>query len=168
MSAHDGADKAQSQTVSRSRAASFEADKPVEHGLSIGVGNTLTAIGDFENSLFFTVEDPDLDLAAARIFERVVEQIGQRLGQQVTDAADPDVGFGREGQNKPVLFGDGLIEFDRRPGDLGEIHQFSVVSPRSRLQFSDAEKGIEGREQAIGFVDRRSNRVALADIVGGS
>ena len=71
--AHNGTDKAQSETVSRSGAASFEADEPVEHGLSIRVGNTLTAIGHFEDSLFFTAEDADLNLAAARIFEGVVE-----------------------------------------------------------------------------------------------
>jgi len=73
---HNGTDKAQSETVSRCGAAWFKADKPVEHSLSIRIGNTLTAIGHFENSLSLTVEDADLDLAAARIFECVVEKIG--------------------------------------------------------------------------------------------
>ena len=76
MSAHNGTDKAQSETVSRSCAASLEPNKPVEHDFSIRFGNSRTSIGYFEDGLCFTVEDADLNLPSARIFERVVEQVG--------------------------------------------------------------------------------------------
>src|ERR1700749_1526276 len=75
----NGAHEAQSETISRSRAARFEADKAVKYGMPIGLGNARSLIRYFENGLPVLVEHPQLDLAAAGIFERIVEKISERL-----------------------------------------------------------------------------------------
>ena len=74
----------------------------------------------------FAAQDPDRDVAAAGIFERVVEQVGERLRQQVAVAADHDARRGVERQRKALLLGHRLVELDRGAGDLGEIERLAA------------------------------------------
>ncbi len=69
----NGAHEAQSKAVSGSRAARFEANKAVQYALPIRLRNARSLIRYFEDRLPVLVEHPQLDLAAAGIFQRVVE-----------------------------------------------------------------------------------------------
>ena len=79
MPPRNGAHEAQSEAVSRGRAARFEANKTVQHALPIRLGNARTLIDYFEDCLPVLMEDPQLDLAATGVFERIVEKISERL-----------------------------------------------------------------------------------------
>ena len=72
----------------------LKTDKPVEDGFSIGFRDTLAPVGHLKSGPAFAAQDPDLDFAAVGIFERIIEQIGERLRQQVTRAANSDARLG--------------------------------------------------------------------------
>jgi hypothetical protein len=74
-----GADEAQAEAVSRGRTARFEADKAVQYTEPVRLGNSRPLICYFEDRLPVFGKDPQLDLPATGIFERVVEEITYRL-----------------------------------------------------------------------------------------
>ena len=81
MPSHDGPDKTEPEPVSRSAAAPFKTDKPVEDGFSFGFRDSLAPVGNLKSSPALAVQHSDLDFAAVGIFERIIEQIGERLRQ---------------------------------------------------------------------------------------
>ena len=113
MPPRNSTDEAQAKAVARGRTARFEADKAVQHALPIRLGNAQSLIRYFEDRLPVFGEDPQLDLAVPGIFESIVEEIGERLRQEVPVAAYPNAGLGHHRQSKPLFLGDRLIEISR-------------------------------------------------------
>ena len=97
---------------------------------------------------------------AAGVFERVVEQIGDRLRQQMAVAAHRTLGLGLERQGEAVFLGHRLVELGDGARDLGEIERPGLVAARAGLGLGDAEQRVEGAEQPVGLVDRVAQRLA--------
>ena len=80
----DGAHKAEPEPVSRGAAARLEADEAVEYRLAIRFWDARPAIGDFDRRPARRSRCTRIcNFAAAGIFQRVVEQVGERLRQQM-------------------------------------------------------------------------------------
>ena len=92
MAMRNRAHETETEAVSRRAAARFEADEAVENDLAIGCGNARPVISHLDDC-FFAAEDANLYLASIGIFESIVEQIGERLGEEVAIASDCNGGF---------------------------------------------------------------------------
>ncbi len=77
------AHQAQSQPVAGRRAAAFEPDETVEHRLAPVRRDAGSAVGDLDPGRLIRAADLQRDSARGRVFERIVEQIGDRLRQQM-------------------------------------------------------------------------------------
>ena len=102
------------------------------------------------------------------VFERVVEQVGDRLRQQVAVAADHRARRAVEPQRKALLLGERLVQLDDGAGDLGEIERLAAPAAGAGFRLGDAEQRVEGREQPVGLVDRGPDRLALGGAVAAA
>ena len=145
VAVRDGADQAEPEPVARRAAAGLEPDKAVEHGLAIGFGNARTTIGHFEHGALAGSKHPDLQLAAIGIFHCVVEEIGDRLRQQMPVAADLTSGSIANCQRKPLFLSHRLVKFGRRARDFAEIEHLGSILPSARLRLGNPQQRVEGR-----------------------
>ena len=77
------------------------------------------------------------------------------------------LGLDRQSQRKPFLLGHRLVEFDRRARHLAEIERLGAIATGARLGLGDPQQRVEGREQAVGLVDRGADRLAWAPASAG-
>ena len=104
-------DKTQSQAAARLRPARFQPDEAAEHPLTIGSGHARSAVGDdnLGDRTFGYGPHLDLRLRAGAvpgrlrraIFDRVVDQIGDGLPEQLAVGADDDRRIGLGLEHKP-------------------------------------------------------------------
>jgi len=118
-----------------------------------------TAIGDDEPCRVAVLAQRDPDGAAARrVLDRVVEQIGDGLKQQVAVAVHARAGRRIEVQRLSPIFGDRLVELDHVAKQRIERHLPKRGAPPSRLDVGDAQQCVEGPEQAVGVAERLLDR----------
>src|SRR6185437_16792348 len=81
--------------------------------------------------------DTERNFALWRVFERVVEQIGDRLREQMAVAAhhDPVGDLGLE--TEPAFIGDRLVKLGDVARDLGQIDGLETVAARSGFGLGD-------------------------------
>ena len=84
MQTGDGGDKAQPKPVAGHAAAAFKPIKASEHMLMFGDRNSRPVIGDRKHGAVTIMRDVYDHFAAFRaVFDRIVDEIGQRVEQEV-------------------------------------------------------------------------------------
>src|SRR3546814_20964590 len=84
------------------------------HPLAILGRDAGAAVGHCEVRSVVDPSEAHADLAAARaVLHRVVEQVGERLAEQLAMAADGDARVDRAGQLQPGLLGDRLVDLQQ-------------------------------------------------------
>ena len=126
------AHQAEPEPIAGGAAARLQSDKAIEHALAIGLGDAGSAIGDLDQRAAAAPPHPDRDLAAPAVFERVVEQVGDRLRQQVAVALDNRPGRAVEPQREALLLGQRFVQLDRGADDLREIEPLAAPPARRR------------------------------------
>jgi hypothetical protein len=164
-------DKTQSQTAARLRPALFQPDKAFEHALAIGRRNARSAIGDgdLDDIAFLHRGHFDIRLLAGfcaaslrrSILDRVVDEIGDGLAEQLPVGADEDRTFGVGLEHETALLRDWLVKLGHVAKKRGDVESFAVFAPRARLDAGDGEKCVEGLDQAIGLLDGSLERLAI-------
>src|SRR6185437_16934113 len=119
MELRDGADEAEAETVPGRAAAAFEAYETIEHRVAPIGRHARAGIADLDPCLAGMCRDTERDLALVRIFERVVEKVGDRLRQQMAVAAHHDPIGDAYLEAEAVLVGHGLVEIGDVARDLG-------------------------------------------------
>jgi hypothetical protein len=116
--------------------------------------NAHAGIGDFNDRLARFAARADFHAATvARIFEGVVEEVGEHLAR--ANAVDRDrarVGH-LERDSDALFFGDILVEFDHFAEERGHIDRFAGQFHHAGLGFGDVEQRVEHGVDAIGFLD---------------
>src|SRR5579859_2778642 len=127
--------QAQAEAGARLGAALLQAHEALDHPATIGFRNPRPAILDAErNALAFILGlDDDLrgaavELARRRIFDGVVDQIGQRLADQLAIAAHRCRPRGIDFEHQALLFGQRFVQFADVVRDLGGIEFIHVVA----------------------------------------
>src|SRR5437764_500829 len=138
MSVRNGAYEAQAEAVPGCAAAEFQSDKAIEHRLAVALRDARPAIADLEDSAAAVAYHRDDNLAVA-VFESVVEQIGQSLRQQMPVAPDEDAASGIQPDPKPLLLGEGLVEFGCRGGKLAEVEPLRGIGARAGFSLGNRE-----------------------------
>src|SRR5690349_22741868 len=97
------------EPIAWSAAARLQSHEAIEHAFAIGLGDPGPAIGDCDQRVAAAPPYPDHDLPAAAatftaaVFESVVEQVRDRLRQQVAVALDDRTGRAVEPQREAPL-----------------------------------------------------------------
>src|ERR1700761_9415247 len=153
MQLGDGADEPEPQPVPRRAPAAFKPNETVEYSAAPVRRYARAGIANLDMRFAGTCLDAESAFPFGRVFERVVEQIGDRLREQMAIAAHHDV-IGDPGlEAKTALIGDRLVKFGDVARDLGKIDRLETVTARSGFGFGNAQQGVECPEQAIGLVD---------------
>ena len=100
------------------------------------------------------------------VFDRILDQIGQRLADQFAVAMKrrrrgPDM------QGHAVVFRQRLIEFVNAVGDVGGVEIVHVSARLPGLGARDHQQRVEGPDQAVGFLDGPFQRGAVFGLAGG-
>src|ERR1700732_3631189 len=88
MQLGDSAHQAQPQAVSRSAPTAFKAYEAVEYGFTPVGRHARAAVGDFDARDIAAAPSGQGHRAGGRVFEGIVEQIGDRLREQMSVAVD--------------------------------------------------------------------------------
>ena len=109
MPPRDRAHQAQPEPVAGRAPARLQPNESTEHVLAIGGRDPWTAIGDFDQCAPPAPSHLDRDLAAVPVFESIVEQVGDRLRQQVAIAVYNRAGQAVEMQPETFVLDQRLI-----------------------------------------------------------
>ena len=163
------AHEAQTEPVARGAAARLEPDEAVEHALAIGLGNARSMVGHLDHrATAVAVRRRPRPRRRPAIFQRVVQQIRDRLRQQMAVAlGSSSPGTLSNRSTNAVLLGERFVQLDRGADDLGQIEPLAAPPAGAGLGLGDAQQRIEGRQQPVGLVDRGADRVALGGAVLG-
>src|SRR3954466_10239733 len=92
MKARDRSDEAEAEAVARCVAALFEPVEAIEDVIALRSGNARTVVGDRDVSAAIGAAAGHRDLAAlAAVLDRIVDEIGDGVEQQVAVAGDCDL-----------------------------------------------------------------------------
>ena len=164
-----GAHEAEPEAVAGRAAARFETHETVEDDIAVLGRDARPAIRRLRaRRAAIDLGDRQADLSAAAVFQRVVEEIGDGLRQEMAVAADHHPGRAVEMQDKALFLGHRLVKLGGGAGELAEVERFGAGAPGARLRLGDAEQRVEGREQPVGLVDRGADRLALRGVASRS
>src|SRR5262249_49610744 len=89
VQARDGSNEAQAETRTRRVAARFQTYEPLGDARPLLGRNSRAVVGDHERWPRLGLLEGDGHLAAGRrVFDRVVDEIGERLGDEIAVAVD--------------------------------------------------------------------------------
>ena len=91
--------------------------------------------------------------------ERIVQEIGDHLGQQFLVAGHRQLGPEMLDERLSLLLRGRLERFDRVACDPGEIERLERRQPGAGLDLADAQKRAEHLEHAFDFDDRGVDRL---------
>ena len=80
-------------------------------------------------------------------------------------ALDDRAGRAVEPQREALLLGQRFVQLDRGADDRRDIEPLAAPPAGAGLGLGDAEQRVEGRQQPVGLLDRRPNRLALGGAV---
>src|SRR5215469_16689226 len=119
------------------RAALLETNEALHHTAAVGVGNTGPAIGNAERDALAIIAGPNHDLGrdavhlAARpgIFDRIVDEIGQGLANQLAITAHRRRCGSIDLERDTLLIRNRLVKLANVAGDFGGV-EFSHILAR--------------------------------------
>ena len=103
--------------------------------------------------------------ARGRVLERVVDQVGQRLGHELARAQHRQALLDFGAELDAVLLGGIFVELGQVRGQFGGVEHRGIGRLAGGLKAGDGQDGIEGLEQAVGLGQRsfqRRHRLGLA------
>ena len=95
-----------------------------------------------------------------RILQRVLNQVGHRLGKQTLIAAYGQALIDVCAEAQPLLFGRRFVELHQFTQNAGDVDTFEPPIAR-RLDAGEFEDGGKHVEQSIGFLDRLAQRFTV-------
>jgi hypothetical protein len=121
MHLHDGADEREAEAGSRLGAARIEAHETPHHVVALVVRHAGTAIGDGKVDVGLALRERDADLrlalAALDIFDGIVDEVAERLADQLAVALDLDAVGNLGDEPQAAILRDGLVELGAVMGD---------------------------------------------------
>ncbi len=138
--------EAQAQPRARLRAALLEAHKAFDHARAVGFRNARPAVDDREQDAVALAERAHDDfrrgavhaaLARLGIFDGIVDQIGERLTDQLAVASDLGRRIGLNFKRDALLLGQRLVQLAYVVGNFGGVELAHIVArlprtPRAR------------------------------------
>ena len=140
-----------------------QAVKAAEHIFALALGNAGPVVGDGDACVRAVPMQGNLyDAAARSVAQRVFQNVGERLKQQVAVAADGDAAvcrrLRRRGGDALLFFlGERLVEFRDIRDQRAQIH-FAAGRGLPRLNARDSQQRVKSGQQRIGFLDRALQR----------
>src|SRR5664279_1973282 len=170
--------EAQAEPGARLRTALFEADEALDHTRAVGFRNARSAVGDGEQDAVALVERAHHDfrrravgdqVARLGIFDGIVDQIGERLADQLAVAFDLGRRIGLNLERDALLLGQRLVQLADVVGDLGGVELAHVVARLAGFGARDHQQRVEGADQPLGVLDCSFQRGAVfACALGGA
>src|ERR1700722_7620460 len=171
MHAGDRGGKRKSEPGARSRTRVFQPDKSVEHPRSVRRRNPRTAVGDRErdgSSGPLRCNDDVRFYASAvnalvrrSIFERVVDQIGDRLTDQFAIATDLESILGVDGQRHTLFLGNRFVKLADASRSLADVERLKWAKVAARFSPRDQQERVKNADQLVRFFDRLLQRLAI-------
>ena len=107
------------------------------------------------------VVDEDGDLAAPRgIFDGVLDEVAERLGEQLPVAEDrDDDGRAVEAHGRARFLGDRLVHFDQLTGELRGIEPAELVPAGEGFRAGDLQRRRQDPHQRVRLADDRAEHL---------
>ena len=161
----DGADQRQAEAVAGGAARAVEADEAFQHVVAFVRRDAFAVIGDVDQDVVTAFFGAEADVAAAgRVFDGVIEQVGDGLRDELAVAHDVEIGFDAGGEGVFAVFAQDVVEFGKVFADVAQAGVGEVVFGAA-FDLRDAEEGIEGFEQVFGVFDGVGDDVAQGFVV---
>src|ERR1700722_14682822 len=155
MHARDRGGERKSESGARPRTRPFQPDKPGEDPGSVRWRNPRTPVGDREHdgSAGPPRRYADVRLRVANallgraVFERVVDEIGDRLAYQRAVATDPETIVDADSQLHALFFGDRFVELGDAPGRLAHVEWLKRPQIATCFCACDQQEGVEDPDE---------------------
>ena len=109
---HDGADQRESQAVAGGAARAVQAHETFEDVGAFVVGDAFAVVSDGDDEVFAVTVGAQADFAAfGGVFDGVVEEVGNRLGDELAVAHDVQVVGDVLREFEFVFFGEDVVHF---------------------------------------------------------
>lgn len=149
----DGADQRQSQAVAGSAAGAVQADEAFQDVVAFVRRDAVAVVADADVDVFAALFGGEGDVAAAGgVFDGVVQQIGDGLGDKLAVAHDVQPAFDVRFKAVFAFFGHDVVEFGEVVADGAQAFVFEVVFGAA-FDLGDVQQGVEGFQQVFGVCD---------------
>ena len=167
MQAGDGRDQAEAEAIARCIAALFEPIEALENLIVLTGGNSRSVVGDRNHGHAAHIFTGNHDLPGeAAVLERIVDDVGDRVENQVAIAGDHYLAVTDHDETGTTLLGCGVIQLDHLARDLGQVDAakpalsylaLDLRDPRDRQEYPQ-----HGIELGDGVADQRLIGLAMA------
>jgi len=156
---HDPGDQAQAQAIAGLRPAFVEPYEAFDDPATIFRPYSGATVGDCDDHFIALGGSGDyhirpFGILADAVFEGIVDEIADCLGEQLAVGADIEAGHGFQPDAAALLLGARLIKLDDIGQNLTGIDRLQALSCFARLGAGDRQERVEGLEKAVGFLDR--------------
>ena len=154
MGLGDGAHQRQPQAAAGHGAALFKAHKAFENGLALVFGHARPGVGDRNGNaaIALAAQAQRHRAAPGRVFEGIVQEVGDGLGEQSLVSPDQQALFALHLEIHSLVFGHGRKHFGQIMDQRRRVHAVKALALFARLQPGNAQHRIEGFKQGFGIV----------------
>ena len=154
MQPRDRLHEAQTKTEAGGAAAGVAAIEALGHLALLGIGDAGAVVGDCHLDAVADATGGHDDLASAMTeLQRVLDQVGDRLGEHDGIAPDDRVAAALVSQRHRARLGHGLVELDGLRRHRRQIDRDEAGAARPGLQLGEPQQRVEDGDQAIDIGD---------------
>ena len=162
MQAGNRFDEGQAKAAAGGRTAAVEAIEAVEHLVVLGRGNAGTVVGDLGFEARACLAQADRYRGAfGRMVERVLDQVGDHLSEELAVAGQADAVLNVDLQPVPGILGRRLVGLADAAHQAREVELAEGALLRTCFDLGDAQQGGKCFEQAIGLLDGSVGRLVV-------
>ena len=149
----DGAHQRESQAVSGGTARAVQADEAFQDVVAFVRRDAVPVVANADVDVFAALFSAEGDVATARcVFDGVVEEVGDGLGDELAVAHDVQPAFDVRFKAVFAFFGHDVVEFGEVVADGAQAFVFEVVFGAA-FDLRDVQQRVEGFEQVFGVFD---------------
>src|SRR5262249_31949944 len=145
----DGRDKAEAEAIARAVSAPLDPVEPLEDVRALFEGNARSMISDRNRGTVTAVPPRDLDIAGPAMLDRIVDEVGNRVEQEIPVAKHGHPAVALELHATALLFGRGVEQLCDLAGDFIQVDDAERRVRIERLDTRDAQQRRKGPQHGI-------------------
>ena len=149
MQLSDGRDKTETEAIARAASAALDPVESLEDVLALLEGNARPTISDRDRGTVVVVLHRDLDIASPAVLDGIVDEVGDRVEQEIPIAKDGHPPAALELHATAHLFGRGVEQLCDLAGQLVQVDDAERRARIKRLDPRDPQQRRKGSQHSI-------------------
>src|SRR5580704_13168966 len=154
MQPRDGSDKAETEAIARAVSAALEPVESLEDALALLERDARTTIRYRDRGAVLGVRRRDLDVASPAVLDRIVDEVGDRLEQEVPVAKHEHPPAALALHATALLFGRGVEQLCNLASNVVQVHDAEASARIEPLDPRDPQERRKRPQYSIEFAHR--------------